>query len=129
MHTIKSAVACLAVVGCALAAPTALTESIEAPKSAKAGRLAARASYWIQFWKDVSFTGENIFLENQQTGVCYNLPGNWNDKMSSVQVSDGHSCRYWKDSSCTGSVFGGTDQDWAALPSGFSDQVTYWRCS
>ncbi|KAF2144838.1 uncharacterized protein K452DRAFT_356215 [Aplosporella prunicola CBS 121167] len=123
MHTIQLATACLAIAGCVFAAPATQVASKDSQ------RLSARATYWIKFYKDGRFTGDNLFLENQVTGVCYNLPGNWNDKMSSVQVSDGHSCRYWKDNYCTGSVFGGNDQDWADLPTGFNDKVTSWRCS
>ncbi|KAF2144850.1 uncharacterized protein K452DRAFT_295432 [Aplosporella prunicola CBS 121167] len=91
--------------------------------------LVPQATYWIRFYVDVGYRGDRLFLENRQTGVCYNLPNNWNDRASSIQVSDGRSCQYWRDAGCTGSSFGGNDQDWTSLPRGFNDQITSWRCS
>ncbi|KAE8445771.1 hypothetical protein EG329_012829 [Mollisiaceae sp. DMI_Dod_QoI] len=36
------------------------------------------------------------------TGVCYNLGGNWNDAISSIGPDSGTTCTIWYDNGCSG---------------------------
>ncbi|KAJ1324121.1 hypothetical protein MN608_10181 [Microdochium nivale] len=63
-------------------------------------------------------------------GVCQNVPTNLNDKISSIDHSQHHSCRFWKNAGCTGDFIGGNEDFYSNLQDqGFNDVISSWRCS
>ncbi|KAL2070157.1 hypothetical protein VTL71DRAFT_13183 [Oculimacula yallundae] len=63
-------------------------------------------------------------------GVCQSLPSNLNDRISSLDHSQPHSCRFWQHTGCAGDWIGGNQDEYQNLKNqGFDNKISSWRCS
>ncbi|KAK4187740.1 hypothetical protein QBC35DRAFT_221461 [Podospora australis] len=65
-------------------------------------------------------------------GSCFNVPNDWNDRISSIQNlnRDGFSCVWWEHGGCSGRSY--SNQEDAELGDGdgfFNDRISSWRCN
>ncbi|KXX81183.1 hypothetical protein MMYC01_201587 [Madurella mycetomatis] len=71
-----------------------------------------------------------IFTSN--AGACFNLPSEWNDRISSIQnlQSSNFHCVWWQHGGCTGEQYDNQeDADLADGNGAWNDRISSWRCS
>ncbi|KAK4113367.1 hypothetical protein N656DRAFT_844295 [Canariomyces notabilis] len=66
------------------------------------------------------------------SGVCFNVPGDWNDKISSIRNLNPSAfrCLWYEHGNCGGSSYDNQEDanlnDWTG---GWNDRITSWRCN
>ncbi|KAH8656683.1 hypothetical protein BGZ60DRAFT_435055 [Tricladium varicosporioides] len=132
MKTTSMILALAALAPIAIAMPTADTpQPAESFVTKTTPRdLSKRDTYWMEMYADANFAGASVTFSGLTTGVCYFLPAAWDNRVSSQQHSQPHSCRFWDSNGCTGDVCGGTQDAIQNFQTcGLNDRISSFRCS
>ncbi|KAI0883754.1 uncharacterized protein GGS22DRAFT_189722 [Annulohypoxylon maeteangense] len=93
---------------------------------AQAGTIQAR-DITVDLWSDWNFAGTHWVL-NAPNNQCYQINGAENDHVSSFAVHDGHTCRFFKNYSCSGDHWDSSAGGKQNMPNGWNDAASSIQC-
>ncbi|KAI0384434.1 hypothetical protein F5Y04DRAFT_277807 [Hypomontagnella monticulosa] len=93
---------------------------------AQAGTIQAR-DISLDLWNDWNFQGTHWTLTVPNNN-CYQINGDSNDHVSSFQIHDGHTCRFFKNYSCEGDHWDSQAGGKQNMPGGFNDAASSVQC-
>ncbi|CCC14894.1 hypothetical protein SMACR_07708 [Sordaria macrospora] len=83
----------------------------------------------VDFWTDANFLGLKHTGQGN-VGECKNLPGDFNDRISSAKARSGYRCTVWIDANCnTGTTGYSFDtSSGSSFPGWINDKASSWKC-
>jgi len=81
---------------------------------------------WI--FANGNFGGDQMWLRPTQQGVCYAIPGNFNDRISSLSIASPRWCDFFVDAGCVGTPLALGSGDHRTLPAWINDKISSYRC-
>ncbi|KAI0394294.1 hypothetical protein F5Y17DRAFT_458072 [Xylariaceae sp. FL0594] len=99
------------------------------------GLAVAQRNFTIDYWKDSQYRGEHV-TRTFPLDQCADLPGGWNDAISSAKIGYGCVCYFFRDAGCRDyapydlkkTIIGPQSvPDFVALD--FNDQASSIKCS
>ncbi|KAI0389376.1 hypothetical protein F5Y17DRAFT_130665 [Xylariaceae sp. FL0594] len=57
------------------------------------------SNWTIEYWKDSNYRGDYV-RRTMPIGTCADLPGGWNDAISSAKIGYGCKCLFFKNAGC-----------------------------
>ncbi|KAK4188918.1 hypothetical protein QBC35DRAFT_431918 [Podospora australis] len=95
------------------------------PTPVEAAEVESRAVTLIELWGDSNFLGLK-YTGKGDLGYCYNLPGDFNDYITSGKAYSGYVCTTWVDKNCYGTGFSFLSS--SKFPTWIDNKSSSWMC-
>ncbi|KAK2598156.1 hypothetical protein QQS21_005707 [Conoideocrella luteorostrata] len=89
-----------------------------------AGDVSAKARFSVTLCSELNFGGAAGF--SGDTGVCYGVPANYNDRISSLRLD--RRCTFWVDGGCRGNALILNAGNYPQIAAEFNDRISSLAC-